>query len=263
MELGGGDAAGAHHGPKGHAVEAGGHHVVTACLGGIGVHEVRVGAVDPGHQRVVADHGEHVPAHVGHRDTVGQAPHHARQQPQARLGVLLGGLEQNLHAHTDAQHRPAGRRPPPQQRLEALGAQLAHALTEVAHAGHDQGVGILCVSSGGDQAGVGPRALQRPLSRAQVPGAVIQHRHRRGLIGAAGGRGLSLVLRLAAHPSTPLVEGTPAPVTATARRKATATALNTASWAWWPLSARSRVTCRVSPAWVASASRKWLVSWDS
>jgi hypothetical protein len=45
-----------------------------------------------------------------------------------------------------------------------------------------------------------------------------------------------------------LVEGVPVPVTATARRSATATALNTDSKVWWVLSPDRLWTCRVMRA---------------
>ena len=56
--------------------------------------------------------------------------------------VLVGALEQQLHAEADAEHRHAARRRARASDLvEAERAQAAHRLRERADAGHDDAVG--------------------------------------------------------------------------------------------------------------------------
>ena len=88
--------------------------------------------------------------------------------------VLVAGLEQDLHADADAEHRPATRQPPADDLRAAHVAEPGHAGGEGAHAGHDQPVARLgCRPVAGDD-DVGSDPGEGALGGAQVAGAVVE-----------------------------------------------------------------------------------------
>ena len=152
-----------------------------------------------------------------------ESTHLARKQPQAgRAAVLLGALEEQLHAHAAAEQRHARLRALAQQRIEAQALDHLHRGRESAHAGQEQAVGALELRRLPGDERVRTDALQRLFDRAAVTHAVIDY-------GDAGPYAHAV--------RVPLVLGTPVSVgsIATACRSALASALNAASIMWWAL----------------------------
>src|SRR5581483_9010985 len=123
---------------------------------------------------------------------------------------------------------------------EASQLQVSNAGPEVPHARHDHGVRAQHLLRIARDLGGAPHALDRSGDRAEVAHAVVEDRD--------------------LH-SAPLVDGGPAlPVGSTARPRATASALNSASTTWWGERPRSKRRCTVSPPVVANARTKSSVS---
>src|SRR5215208_807695 len=156
--------------------------------------------------------------------------HLAGQQaePQSAL-VLRGGLEQQLHAEADAEHRRATARAFADHLVETLRPQPSHRLGKRPHAGDHDRVGRADLVVVGSAPDVGADVLERLLDGAAVAHPVVDERD-------------------GAHVSVPLVDGIPDSEgsTATATRSARANALKQASIMWWAL----------VPAW----SSRWSVS---
>ena len=223
--LGGGDDVGRILGPRRQRV----HVVEGAALAGQSRGERR--------RALEADV---VPADVRDPQPAGvQRAHLAGEQPEA-VGelVLLGALEQQLHAQADAQHGRAGRGGGPDALVEAELDEVAHALRERPDARDDERVGRLQRRRVARDERARADVLQRLLHRSAVAHPVVDDRHRR-------------------HVSVPLVLGTPFSVgsRATAARSARAQALNVASITWWALVPASTVRCSVSLALAASARK--------
>ena len=142
----------------------------------------------------------------GTRGAVERA-HAPGEQAQAGLSlVLVGGLEQQLHAQAQAEHGHAGARALGDQLVEPGSAEAAHRLREGADAGHDDAVRRADRVVVGGQQRVGADVLERLLDAAAVAHAVVDDGD---------------------HVSVPLVDGIPVSVgsTATAARSARANAL--------------------------------------
>ncbi len=74
-------------------------------LGRIAVCEVDVDSFETVQERRGATDGKRVPAHVGHAARA-QPPHRTAQEAEP-AAALLARLEQQLHAHADAERRPS------------------------------------------------------------------------------------------------------------------------------------------------------------
>src|SRR5207302_1708275 len=183
-----------------------------------------------------------VPLHLGALDPLGEEAHRARKQAQpGHPRILLRRLVEQLHPDADGQERdvPLGR--VGRDLVQARRHQRLHAAPEGAHAGKNDADRALGLVGTGDEHGVGSHLDQRLLGRAQVPYPVVQD----------------------GDHSEPLVEGTSAPSTRTASRKARATPLKEASRMWWVLRPLRVRRWRVSPALVAKARQNSSASWGS
>ena len=182
---------------------------------GVGQAGVELRLAPPGH-RAPADVGNLQPGGV-------QALHRPLQQADPLRAPQLGGaLEQQLHAHADADDRHAGVAALVQKLVEAERAHELHGPRHGPHARAARRASAARTSSWSRvRVGPGAHVLQRLLHRAQVAHAVVQDRDVRG-----------------GH-SSPLVEGTPGSPGSieTASRRARAKALNAASTMWWVVGA--------------------------
>src|SRR5690606_28492200 len=139
--------------------------------------------------------------------------HAARQQAEAWRVVLFGVLEQQLHAHADAQQ---GLLQAAQHVDQAECVQASHDRRRSRDPGQDHAVGGLDGVDVGTEYWIDAQPLQRAAHRADVGAARIDQDQ--------------------AHQSTPLVLGSSAPSRRTAMRRARAKALKQASTLWWSLS---------------------------
>src|SRR5215207_4178017 len=214
--------------------------VALPLLRGIGVHEIEAGGgVDAVEQRGAGRRIDDVPAHV--RDHRGVQPDDgARPLPAA--GGLLAELdtagEQDLHPDAHAEHRSAGRDSVGDELVPADLSQTGHARLERADAGHHKPVGVARRVSVGGHLDVSADALQRPLRRSQVSGAVVEDDD------------------FGCH-SVPLVDGTPLTrgSYSTAWRSARATALYCASVMWCGSRPYKVRTCSAMRAFIANDSK--------
>jgi len=160
-------------GAEGCAVNRGGRRR-RAHRQGIAVHEVRVAArAQSGEQRGLALHDQGVPPDVGHRAArrVGEADGAPGNDPEAGRLSLLGSLEQELHAETDAEH---GLAQPAQRLVQTEAFQTRHGVGGRAHPrqNHMRGAADGCGVAGDARRHV--QALQRELQGGDV-GAAARH----------------------------------------------------------------------------------------
>ena len=117
-------------------------------LGAVGAARVRVDEVEVGvwrdavERRVVAAPLDLVPADVGQRRRVLEAPRPARQHAERHGAVLVAALEQQLEPEADAEERPIGGDPAPDRLDETGGVEPLHRRRGRPDAGHDDRVGV-------------------------------------------------------------------------------------------------------------------------
>ena len=155
---------------------------------------------------------------------------------------------------------PATRRPI--MRMRVHGFELPHDGLEGADAGDNEPVSIQDVNRFGTEDDLGTGPLQRADRRADVAGAIVQHRHgglalRRSGLGASGGVYDGPAAEDRAAHRAPLVDGMPSTrgSGSTAARRARAKALNWASTMWWGSRPAVTFMCRQIPAWSVMASK--------
>ena len=128
----------------------------------------------------VAREIEPVPLHLRPLHAGGD-PHHppGEHAEPGHGGVLLGRLEQHLHADADAEERPPGVDGVERRLLQPGASQRRHAPAEGTHARQHDGVGVGDQPVVGGETGVGAHVRQRLLGRAQVADPVVEHGHER------------------------------------------------------------------------------------
>ena len=139
------------------------------------VHEVEPLVLDAREQRRLRGDLDGVPAHVGYD---------GRLQPLDDPGPLVAALgldavldaagEQDLHAHADAEHRPAAGQPTADDLVAADRAEALHARGEGAHAGDDEAVRVLRGRPVGGQGHGRAGTLEGAHGGAEVPRAVVE-----------------------------------------------------------------------------------------
>src|SRR2546425_12325033 len=199
-------------------------------VAGIGVREVHVGPFESGEKRGLPKRPELVPPHV--RDAPRAHAAHGPPQEAETLPALLALLEEKLHAHADAEHRPAGFSPLSQRLCQAALFEHPRGGAEMSDPGDDR---ERCLADSGCVARylrLRARALQCRADAAHVARTVVGQYN--------------------PH-AAPFVERTPPPSRAHASPSARPSALNAASAMWWS-SAPADSTCSVKPPWSASRS---------
>src|SRR5699024_2835808 len=97
-----------------------------------------------------------------------------------RVRLFHAPVEEDLQPHTDTEYGTSPGQAAADDALTAGLTEAGHTGTEGAHTGHHQTVGFQCPTGVGGDGDLGPGALHGPLSRTQVPGAVVEHGHSRG-----------------------------------------------------------------------------------
>src|SRR5690606_2962206 len=143
----------------------------------VGGDEVEAGVgVEAGEEHAARRGLDGVPAHVGQHRRVEPLDGAGPLGAAAGLGAVLDAAgEQDLHADADAQHRPAAGQPPADDLLAAYALETGHARGERADARHHQAVALGRGLEVGRDGHAGARPGERPLRRAQVAGAVVEH----------------------------------------------------------------------------------------
>src|SRR3954451_9269954 len=171
----------------------------------------------------------------------------AEQRQPAGALVLHRGVEEQLHAEADPEHRDAGLDPPGDQLVQADFVDAAHRLREGADARQDHAVRGLDARGIRRDLGLRPDLLQRLLDRAQVAHPVVEDGDARHSV------------------SVPLVEGTPLSSGSieTATRSARENALNAASIMWCALDPERTQRCSVILELLETARKNSSVSSES
>jgi len=197
------------------------HHRRVSRLRHVGMDEVDRGAVgDAREERVGALEVQAVPADVRQARRVRKAHHVAGQQSQQACAVLLGVLEQQLHAQADAHQPGTGLGCLAQRAQQTLATQSCHRRPAGADPWQDDHLGVDQILGPPADIHIGTHRQERVADADKVAGTVV---HQRGT-----DRGC---LTHWGHAREPLVEGTPTRrgSSVTAARRARAIALKAAS----------------------------------